>query len=183
MLKKLQLACVLLFIIGCNKYEYVDNTTRFNKSSGNIEKLQNDGSWIKDTYNQVPSNKWKDIKIEFLQFNAGWGCIVTNNSNYTIQNIFLQLQIKDQHIKDELKSSYRIKVKGDNTILGMKQFSIHHPRERNYLNEWLFHKTINREGLISLRYYFVKIILNGNDLGIYALEEHFERRLLENNLR
>ena len=104
MLKKLQLACVLLFIIGCNKYEYVDNTTRFNKSSGNIEKLQNDGSWIKDTYNQVPSNKWKDIKIEFLQFNAGWGCIVTNNSNYTIQNIFLQLQIKDQHMKDELKT-------------------------------------------------------------------------------
>jgi len=102
MLKKLQLACVLLFIIGCNKYEYVDNTTRFNKSSGNIEKLQNDGSWIKDAYNQVPSNKWKDIKIEFLQFNAGWGCIVTNNSNYTIQNIFLQLQIKDQHMKDEL---------------------------------------------------------------------------------
>ena len=43
-----------------------------------------------------------DIKIEFLQFNAGWGCIVTNNSNYTIQNIFLQLQIKDQHMKDEL---------------------------------------------------------------------------------
>ena len=87
------------------------------------------------------------------------------------------------HIKDKLKSSYRIRVKGDNTILGMKQFSIHHPRERNHLNEWLFHKTINREGLISLRYFFVKVILNGTDLGIYALEEHFERRLLENNQR
>ena len=28
-----------------------------------------------------------------------------------------------------------------------------------------------------------KVILNGTDLGIYALEEHFERRLLENNQR
>ena len=137
-----------------------------------------------DHYQQLEYHRQQALKI---------GLLVSNNNDYvgaklSVDEIPYNINIRLKgdgidHIKDELKSSYRIRVKGDNTILGMKQFSIHHPRERNYLNEWLFHKTINREGLISLRYFFVKVILNGTDLGIYALEEHFERRLLENNQR
>ena len=37
--------------------------------------------------------------------------------------------------------------------------------------------------IVGLRYDFVKLILNGKDLGIYAIEEHFDKRLLENNSR
>ncbi|NJM95793.1 MAG: hypothetical protein HC792_06715 [Acaryochloridaceae cyanobacterium CSU_5_19] len=36
-----------------------------------------------------------------------------------------------------------------------------------------------REGLPALRYEFVNVIQNGKDMGIYALEEHFEKRLIE----
>ncbi len=81
------------------------------------------------------------------------------------------------------KWSYRVKVRGGDTLLGMKRFSLHHPGARNYLSEWLFHRALLREGVIALRYEFVDVSLNGKGLGIYALEEHFEKRLIESNRR
>ena len=81
------------------------------------------------------------------------------------------------------KWSYRIKVKGDATFLGMKRFSLQHPATRNYAGEWLFHQALKREGVIGLRYEFVNLTVNGQDLGVYALEEHFEKRLIEHNRR
>ncbi len=94
-------------------------------------------------------------------------------------NIRLKGDLLD-HLEGK-KWSYRIKTKGDNTIFGMKQFSIHHPKTRNYVYEWAFHKFLKKEGLVALRYKFIKVILNGEDLGVYAVEEHFEKRLIENN--
>merc|ERR1712096_260737 len=42
------------------------------------------------------------------------------------------------------------------------------------------HALENKEGLISLRYFFIELTLNGDDLGVYAIEEHFDKELLEN---
>ena len=81
------------------------------------------------------------------------------------------------------KWSFRIKAKGERTILGMKQLSVHHPQARNYMFEWLMHRWLKREDQLALRYRFVEVSLNGKDLGIYALEEHFEKRLLESQGR
>ena len=104
-----------------------------------------------------------------------------NNVTYKIK-----LRLKGDLINEHLggnKWSFRVKLKGDNTILGMKRFSIHHPQTRNYLYEWVFHKILDREDVVSMRYDFIDVVLNGKDLGVYALEEHFEKRLLENNQR
>ena len=79
------------------------------------------------------------------------------------------------------KWSFRIIVKGDNTLFDMKQFSIHQPKARNYIYEWIFHQALKRENLIPLRYDFIEVTLNGKGLGVYALEEHFEKRLIESN--
>ena len=84
---------------------------------------------------------------------------------------------------DTVKWSYRVVVKGDETLFGMKQFSLQHPKTRDYLGEWLYHRVLRREGLIGLRYDFIDVAVNGNDLGLYALEEHFEKRLVEHNRR
>ena len=40
---------------------------------------------------------------------------------------------------------------------------------------------LGEEGLPSLRYEFRPLILNGKNLGIYALEEHFDKILVESN--
>jgi hypothetical protein len=99
------------------------------------------------------------------------------------ESVEVELRLKGDstdHLEGD-KWSYRIKVKGDHTLFGMKQFSIQHPKTRNYLYEWIFHQALNREGLVSLRYEFINVTLNSKDLGLYALEEHFEKRLIENN--
>ena len=81
------------------------------------------------------------------------------------------------------KWSYRVKIKGNNTVLGMKTFSLHHPRIRLFLHEYVILEALRYEGLIAARYQFVKVSINGTYLGIYNLEEHFESRLIEHNQR
>lgn len=81
------------------------------------------------------------------------------------------------------KWSFRIETKGDATLDGMKRFSLHRPETRHHVWEWLIYRMLEEAGLITLRYRFVNLTLNGEYLGIYALEEHFERRLIEHNQR
>ncbi|NNK59753.1 MAG: hypothetical protein HKP00_03985 [Flavobacteriaceae bacterium] len=95
------------------------------------------------------------------------------------------------HLEED-KWSFRIKLKDDKTILGMRKFSLHHPSTRRYLNEWLYHRAMKKEGLMGLRYGFVegkihvkmdhKNYLN-KDVGIYAIEETFDKRTIESNGR
>ncbi|HEU4427652.1 MAG TPA: CotH kinase family protein, partial [Myxococcota bacterium] len=86
------------------------------------------------------------------------------------------------HLQGE-KWSFRVDVKGGDTVLGLQRFSLHHPATRNYVSEWLYHRALAREDIVSLLYEFVEVTLNGKDLGIYALEEHFEKQLIERNRR
>ncbi len=81
------------------------------------------------------------------------------------------------------KWSYRIKVRGTDHLWGMRTFSIQHPSTRNWDGEWLYHKHLRQEGVLALRYGFLRVRLNGDSLGIYALEEHFSKELLESQQR
>lgn len=96
-----------------------------------------------------------------------------------------KLRIKGKlsdHVKDE-KWSFRVIAKGDGGFLGMKRFSLQHPGTRNYLCDWFYHQLSKGEGIVALRYGFCKVSLNGDNLGVYAYEEHFGPELLENNGR
>jgi hypothetical protein len=81
------------------------------------------------------------------------------------------------------KISYRIKVKGNNSFAGLKTFSIQHPSTRNYMHEWFMHKLCNKEGLLSTTYKMIPVVINGVNKGTYALEEHFDKQLLESRNR
>lgn len=85
------------------------------------------------------------------------------------------------HWARDYKWSLRIKAEGDETIMGMKSFSIQHPRTRGFMNDWVLHRLLESFGFITLRYNFIEATINGKNLGIYAMEEHFEKRLIENN--
>ncbi len=103
--------------------------------------------------------------------------------DYNNQSVNAKLRLKGDnldHLEGE-KWSFRIKIQGDQTVFGMKIFSIHHPKTRNFIHEWIFHQSLKLEELIGLRYKFINVSLNGKNLGVYALEEHFEKRLIENN--
>ncbi len=77
------------------------------------------------------------------------------------------------------KWSYRVKLRGEDTLFGMKSFSLQHPKTRRFVYEWVFHQALAREDIVPLRYEFVELTVNGKDLGVYALEEHFDKRLVE----
>jgi len=81
------------------------------------------------------------------------------------------------------KWSYRIHVRDDDAIFGMRRFSVQHPKTRNYLAEWAWLAALRHDGVLAPRYEFVRIVFNGTDKGIYALEEHFSKELLESQQR
>ena len=65
----------------------------------------------------------------------GLGSDNETHSIYKAKNHKISLRLKGDHL-DHLRGkkwSFRVKVKRGNTLLGMKQFSLHHPKTRNYL--------------------------------------------------
>jgi len=102
---------------------------------------------------------------------------------YKGEKIKIKLRLKG-HMTDHLqedKWSFRIKVTGQNSFMGMKRFSIQHPGTRGYIAEWIYHKLMSQEDVIALRYKFIEVMVNGRNWGIYAVEENFENELIENN--
>ncbi|MDH4318339.1 MAG: CotH kinase family protein [Desulfobulbaceae bacterium] len=107
-----------------------------------------------------------------------------------------QIRIGDQTVKikmrlkgdwsdhfDSDKWSFRIKVQGKESILGMRVFSLQHPKTRGFHGEPLFFSMLRDFGVLTPRYFFVREVLNGKDMGVMALEEHFSKELLEHNSR
>ncbi|MEZ4805957.1 MAG: CotH kinase family protein [Flavobacteriales bacterium] len=86
------------------------------------------------------------------------------------------------HVKGD-KWSFRVIAKKDGGFLGMRRFSLQHPGTRNYLYEWVHQRLMRGEGIVALRYGFIRLEFNGEDRGIYAYEEHFGPELLEHNAR
>ncbi len=104
---------------------------------------------------------------------------------YDDKRIPIKIRLKGDwtdHLRDK-KWSYRVELKGDNVFLGMRNFSLQHPKTRNFLYEYLYHKIMNKNDVLSLRYDFVELFINGENFGIYAIEEHFSRELIEANKR
>lgn len=77
------------------------------------------------------------------------------------------------------KWSFRIKIGGDNAFRGMKTFSIQNPHTRSFMMEWFAHKMYEKEDVLTTRYIFIPVKINGKKMGVYALEEHFDKQLLE----
>ncbi len=110
---------------------------------------------------------------------------VNGEMEHAGQRSKVRLRIKGKmtdHVKGR-KWSFRVVARKDGGFLGMRRFSLQHPGTRNYLVEWLHHRLMAGEGIVALRYGFIRLKLNEEDLGIYAYEEHFGPELLENNGR
>lgn len=85
------------------------------------------------------------------------------------------------HVSDPVKWSLQVKVKGDNTIQGMKRFGLLLPSTRGYLTDWLGMELLKERGLMGMRVDFVDVSLNGKSMGIYYMEERFDKYLVESN--
>lgn len=100
---------------------------------------------------------------------------------YNGKSILSKIRIKGDRLihYEDGNTSFRVIMQGDNCIMGMKKFSLQKPRTKNYIYESFFHKSLIREDIIGLRYIFIRLFINNKDLGIYALEEFMDKRLIE----
>ena len=87
------------------------------------------------------------------------------------------------HYINKEKSSYKIELKKENYILGVSKFALQKPRLRNYVHEWILHEMAKDFDLIKIKYEFLELSVNGEDKGLYVLEEGFGKDLIERNKR
>lgn len=109
----------------------------------------------------------------------------TLNSSETSETMEVELRLKGDwldHLKKD-KWSFRVKVKDPFAWNQMKTFSLQSPETREFLHEWILHQWWKKEDVLTPRYDFIELKLNGKSLGVYAYEEHFEKQLPESNAR
>ncbi|MFK8037213.1 MAG: CotH kinase family protein [Crocinitomicaceae bacterium] len=193
--KKLTILLTILFVIllagffyankvskkfGYNGIQDVANTYIINKrlsKTANPKRLKI--SISSSDFNFIVSKR--DIALDRgVQINEGDN-YVDCNIDFSDEKSEGEIRLKG-HMTDHLqgnKWSYRIK--SNRPVNGMYRFSIQHPGTRNYIYEWIYHQLLKNESVIYLNYDFVDVEINGNNLGIYALEEHFGQHVLERN--
>ncbi len=81
------------------------------------------------------------------------------------------------------KWSFRIALDSTTTWRRMTTFSVQNPRTRDFLSEWVLHAWLDQEDILTPRYEFIELKINGVSKGIYAYEEHFEKQIAEYNSR
>lgn len=139
----------------------------------------------------IPFENWQKITAKREEALAR-GILIAESDDfvkgelrYQDQTIPIELRLKGDwtdHLEGN-KWSFRIHVDDDQAFQGMRYFSIQDPATRNMAMEWLYFQALQREHLIALRYHFAQVIINGENKGIYAIEEHFSKELIENNQR
>lgn len=74
--------------------------------------------------------------------------------------------------------AFEVRTQDDLELLGMQRFYLVDPAINNWLNQWAFARVLEQEGILVARYQFVRLIFNGRDWGIYALQEGFGSEFL-----
>jgi len=73
------------------------------------------------------------------------------------------------------KWAFELHVAGDSPPgeLEFDRFFLQDPASSSWLSQWAFSEAMQSEGLMAARYRFVRLILNGDDRGVYALQEGY----------
>ena len=87
------------------------------------------------------------------------------------------------HYADKDQTSYKIDIKGSKRLWGMEEFSFQKPITKNYTYEYLFHNLLGYVGLAKVKYFFINLHVNDQDLGVYAVEESFSKEIIERQNR
>ena len=103
--------------------------------------------------------------------------VVYNSKTYDAK-VRLKGDLQD-HWLSRHRFSLRVKLSGDDTILGMKTFSIQKPRSRQHPYEQAFQSTLNDHGNLTSNHKYVRVKVNGSNWGVMNLEEHLSAQFLE----
>ncbi|MEZ4847154.1 MAG: CotH kinase family protein [Bacteroidia bacterium] len=125
--------------------------------------------------------KRKEALREFVLFTDDDDWVTGRISQENKEPVPVKLRLKGDQ-PDHFKTgqySFRVKVKSPHAWNRMLTFSLHSSKARYHLAEWVYHKWMQAEDILTTRYDFLTLSLNKELLGVYAYEEHFEKQLVE----
>ena len=83
------------------------------------------------------------------------------------------------HWRSSTRLSFRVTLKGNNTLYGYKKFSINKPSARQHPYEQTFQELQKKLNNIAPKHNYIHLFVNGEDWGIMNVEEHMTKELLE----
>ena len=104
------------------------------------------------------------------------------NLLYKNQKIPIKLKAKGSrkmHVQNFKNMSFKVDIRGDKRLEGMEEFSLQIPPIRNYTSEYFAAKLMNHYSILSPRHQYVRLYINGENVGIRHIEEGFTRELIE----
>lgn len=122
----------------------------------------------------------EEYSLKFID-NPYYKARILYKEKYIPIKIRLKGATANEHLKEK-KKSFRIKVLGENNILGMTEFSLMDPQRRNYLYEWIIRKIFFNEGIITKKYDFIQLSINEENLGLYVIDEKASKLTVERSL-
>ena len=139
-----------------------------------------------DNIQKLRSGRVYAIKKGYL-FDPEW---VTGSLTHLEEKFSIKLRLKGDlpsHWTADTRFSLRVRLKrnkeqnGAQSILGMRTFSLHKLRTRQFPYEHIFQDLLAREGLPSVEHKLVRVIVNGENWGVMDMQEHFSPEMLEKN--
>jgi hypothetical protein len=108
--------------------------------------------------------------------------LTVDNKTYKV-SVRLKGDLFNHFMSD--KWSFRVKLHGNKSILGLRRFSIESPITRGCLDYKLIQKTLQATGqsILAPQFIYVREFLNNKDLGVMGIEEHMTKELLVSQQR
>jgi hypothetical protein len=194
---KISIFTVIFFILGMwtEKYDLLKKPNYFftkiyeNLYSKVVTEVYDIEKLIIDidykNFEKIKRSREIALKNQRLRQNdAKWSSakLIYNNKKNKIK-IRLKGMLND-HWSHPYKWSFYVKIDDNNSsIFNLRRFTLQPPETLNFVKEWLYMKALKKEGLIYHRTKFLELIINGNQYGLYTLQERSMKELIENNRR
>jgi hypothetical protein len=123
----------------------------------------------------------ENYSLKFVENN-----FISANMSFQGQKFPVKIKLKGSTAHEHQgvkKWSFKVQLKGDSRFNGMQSFSLMDPKRRNWQMEWFYRSALKEEGIISKKYDFINVSINGVDMGLYAFDEGFNKTMLERNQR
>lgn len=138
--------------------------------------------------------KYKEMARIFMERDAAIrrGRLVQTDDSFVKGKIRLnsgntpvKLRLKGDYLDhvEGRKWSFRVHTRRGEQYFGQRRFSVQHPRVRGYQSEPVFFELARQYDILAPRWQLVNLTVNGEDIGLMAMEEHFSKELLESQSR
>lgn len=141
-----------------------------------IERLDIDIAFLEQQ--KILNDRDRAISHDFLTLPTTVKAKIRFHDNVYKARIRLKGDLGD-HWYSKTRMSLRVSLKGKQTILGFKKFSIQKPRARQHPYDQTFQSLLRQSGNLSAPHQYAHIYVNGKYWGVMDIEEHMSKELLE----